>query len=72
MVRKNVLRLPRRVASQAALSPLVYQGVIDDNLRPVVTVNEGIVSGNVRRTFVDDPNEFSRWRIQLGVRYFLD
>ena len=62
----------RQVASQAALSPLVYQGATDATGRPLVTVNNEIITGAVRRTFVDDISEYSRWRIQLGVRYFMD
>jgi hypothetical protein len=59
----------RQVASQAALNPLTCTTspcTIDDSGRPELSFN------GVQRTFTDDLSEFSRWRIQLGIRYFMD
>ena len=56
----------RQVASSAALSPLVFTGNYDAQNRPEVTFN------GVEETFVDDLSQYSRWRIQLGIRYFMD
>ncbi len=62
----------RQVANSAALNPLIFTGNIDGNDRPELRVNDAIASGNVTETFVDDLSEFSRWRIQVGIRYFMD
>jgi hypothetical protein len=59
----------RQVASQAALNPLTCTTspcTIDANGRPELSFN------GVQETFVDDLSEFSRWRIQFGLRYFMD
>jgi hypothetical protein len=69
---ENVLNLidsswgVRQQASSAALSPLTFTGNYDAQNRPEVTFN------GVKETFTDDQSQFSRWRIQLGARYFLD
>ncbi|MDP2470989.1 MAG: TonB-dependent receptor [Candidatus Palauibacterales bacterium] len=59
----------RQVASSAALNPLActtFPCTIDAAGRPEVSFN------GVQETFVDDLGEYSRWRIQLGIRYFMD
>jgi hypothetical protein len=61
----------RQVASSAALNPLIFTGNIDGN-EPEFLVNDAIASGALTETFEDDLGEFSRWRIQLGIRYFMD
>jgi len=69
---ENVLNLVssswgvRQVANPAATNPLAFTGNIDASGRPELTFN------GVQETFVDDLSEFSRWRIQVGARYFLD
>ena len=55
----------RQVATAAATNPLsVVPGTEGEN--PVFTFNM------IDRTFVDDLNEFSRWRIQLGLQYLFN
>jgi len=61
----------RQVANPAALNPLIFTGNIDGN-DPEFLVNDAIASGAVTETFEDDLGEFSRWRIQFGIRYFMD
>lgn len=61
----------RKVANSAALNPLIFTGNIDGD-DPEFLVNDAIASGAVTETFEDDLSEFSRWRIQIGARYFLD
>ena len=59
----------RQVANSAALNPLActtFPCTIDGAGRPELSFN------GVQNTFVDDLSEFSRWRIQLGIRYFMD
>jgi len=55
----------RQVASPAATSPLKLDS-FDSNGDPVFIFN------GVKKTFVDDPSLFSRWRMQLGLRYFFE
>ena len=62
----------RQIANNAALNPLIFTGNIDGNDRPELVVNDAIASGNLTETFEDDLSQFSRWRIQLGIRYFMD
>lgn len=62
----------RQVANTAALNPLIFTGNIDAGGRPELVVNEAIASGALTETFEDDPGRYSRWRIQLGLRYFMD
>jgi hypothetical protein len=58
----------RQVASSAALNPLActsFPCTIENGM-PELSFN------GVQQTFVDDLSETSRWRIQLGIRYFMD
>jgi hypothetical protein len=55
----------RQVASAAATSPLVLDGFNGDG-EPIFTFN------GVKETFVDDPSLFSRWQMQVGLRYFFE
>jgi hypothetical protein len=55
----------RKVASALAQTPLTHTGAFEDGY-PVVSFS------GVQETFVDDPSEFSRWTIQVGLRYLLD
>jgi len=55
----------RQVADSRATNPLTFTGAFEDGY-PVVSFS------GVEETFIDDPGEFSRWRIQVGARYFLD
>lgn len=56
----------RKVASSSATKPLELVG-FDDNGNP-----EFNYVANVTETFIDDPGLFSRWRMQLGIRYFFE
>ena len=62
----------RKVASAAATSPLRHvtdadgAGVYDPNGGPVLNFT------GPSETFIDDPGLFSRWRAQLGLRYFFE
>ena len=59
----------RQVANSAATNPLActtFPCTIDGAGRPELSFN------GVQNTFVDDLSEFSRWRIQFGIRYFMD
>lgn len=54
----------RQVASASALSPLRLDvDGFDGNGEPVFNFTGPAV------TFIDDPGEYSRWRIQIGLRY---
>ncbi len=63
----------RKIANPAATSPLT---LIPDDLE-TPDVNEGWTTGGEpilkftgpEETFMDDPSEFSRWRMQIGLRY---
>jgi len=54
----------RKIASAAATSPLRFTGNFDANGAPIFNFT------GPKRTFIDDPSIFSRWRAQLGLRYF--
>jgi len=54
----------RKIASSSATSPLRLSG-FDTNGAPVFNFT------GPARTFIDDPSIYSRWRMQLGLRYFL-
>ncbi|MGD8306228.1 MAG: TonB-dependent receptor [Ignavibacteria bacterium] len=56
----------RKVASSSATKPLELVG-FDANGNP-----EFNYVANVTETFIDDPGLFSRWRMQLGIRYFFE
>ncbi len=62
----------RQVASAAATSPL--STVLDENgLVQYNSENQPLVSFNgVQETFVDDPSLFSRWQMQIGLRYMFN
>lgn len=62
----------RKVASAAATSPLRL--VTDENGIPQFDVNGAPVLNftGPSETFIDDPSVFSRWRAQLGLRYFFE
>jgi hypothetical protein len=54
----------RKIASAAATSPLRFTGNFDADGAPIFNFT------GPKRTFIDDPSIFSRWRAQLGLRYF--
>lgn len=54
----------RKVASASATSPLTLTG-FDLNGAPVFNFT------GPSQTFIDDPSLFSRWQVQLGLRYML-
>ncbi len=56
----------REVASATATVPLEHTG-FDDNGAPTFNYK-----ANATETFVDDPGLFSRWQMQVGLRYFFD
>jgi hypothetical protein len=62
----------RKVASAAATSPL--RAVLDANGVPTFDANGAPILNftGPAETFIDDPNVFSRWRAQLGLRYFFE
>jgi hypothetical protein len=62
----------RKVASSAATSPL--RAVLDANGVPTFDANGAPILNftGPAETFIDDPNVFSRWRAQLGLRYFFE
>lgn len=55
----------RKVASVSATSPLTWVR-FDNAGEPVFNFT------GPSRTFIDDPSLFSRWRAQIGLRYFFD
>jgi hypothetical protein len=55
----------RKVASAAATSPLTMVGR-DANDEPLFNFT------GPDKTYVDDPNLYSRWRAQVGLRYFFN
>ncbi len=55
----------RKVASSAATSPLTLTG-FDPSGAPTFNYT------GPTETFIDDPSVFSRWRAQLGLRYFFE
>jgi hypothetical protein len=55
----------RKVANSAATSPLRLTG-FDTSGAPVFNFT------GPAETFIDDPSVFSRWRAQLGLRYFFE
>lgn len=56
----------RKVASSSATTPLELVGFNADG-EP-----EFNYTANLTETFIDDPGVFSRWRMQLGLRYFFE
>ena len=68
----------RQVATSAATSPLKLSTGREDPMTgdplPAFTP-EGdpiLEFPGVTETFIDDPNLFSRWQMQLGIRYFFE
>ncbi len=63
----------RKVANSAATSPLELTRFDED---PNNNIPDGAPVFNFRnaapQTFVDDPSIFSRWQMQLGLRYFFE
>ncbi|HKU61317.1 MAG TPA: carboxypeptidase regulatory-like domain-containing protein [Gemmatimonadales bacterium] len=61
----------RKIASSTATSPL--QLTTDANGVPQFDANGAPILNftGPARTFIDDPSVYSRWRMQLGLRYFL-
>lgn len=55
----------RKVASGAATIPLTLTRFNSDGV-PVFNYN------GATETFIDDPSLFSRWRMQLGIKYFFN
>ncbi|HEX6107607.1 MAG TPA: TonB-dependent receptor [Gemmatimonadales bacterium] len=62
----------RKVASAAATSPL--RAVLDANGLPTFDANGNPILNftGPAETYIDDPSVFSRWRAQLGLRYFFE
>jgi hypothetical protein len=62
----------RKTASSAATSPLRL--VTDAGGVPQFDVNGAPILNftGPSETFIDDPSLFSRWRAQLGLRYFFE
>jgi hypothetical protein len=58
----------RRVANPLATTPLEVTGWTD-GLEPILKFNALDGNGDVIDTFVDDPGPFSRWGLQVGIRY---
>ena len=56
----------RKVASASATSPLTFTGAFDGAGAPIFNFT------GPAETFIDDPGTLSRWRAQLGLRYFFD
>lgn len=52
----------RKVANPLATTPLEVTGWTDDG-EPILKFS------GVEETFVDDPGPFSRWGLQVGLRY---
>ena len=56
----------RQVANSAATSPLQFVK-FNTSGAPVFKFNT-----NLKRTFQDDPGIFSRWQMQVGIRYIFN
>jgi hypothetical protein len=56
----------RQVADARATSPLQLTG-FDSEGEPTFNFDT-----NVKNTFVDDPGIFSRWQMQVGLRYLFN
>jgi hypothetical protein len=56
----------RKIADPAATSPLTFLNRFDAAGRPVFNFT------GPERTFIDDPDLLSRWRAQIGVKYFFE
>lgn len=64
----------RKVASAAATSPLEF--VTDPNTDAPIFTAEGepqfYFKGTATETYINDPGILSRWRAQIGLRYFFN
>jgi hypothetical protein len=58
----------RKVANPLATTPLELTGWTDDG-EPILKFNALNENGDVIDTFFDDPGPFSRWGLQIGLRY---
>jgi len=56
----------RKVANARATSPLQVVGQ-DANKNPILNFDPSL-----KETFVDDPSLFSRWQMQIGIRYLFN
>jgi hypothetical protein len=54
----------RKIANSAATSPIELAGFDEDN-QPTFNYK-----GTATTTYVDDPGIYSRWQMQVGLRYF--
>jgi hypothetical protein len=61
----------RKVARTAATTPLTFTR-FDANGAPVFNFLGADPADPLTETFIDDPGLLSRWRIQLGLRYFFN
>ena len=57
----------REIANTAAKTPLVFTGNFDAAGNPMLQF-----PGTTTKTFLDDASIVSRWRAQLGVKYFFN
>jgi hypothetical protein len=58
----------RKIVNTAARTPLVFTGQFDPATgKPIVQY-----PGVAKETFIDDPSLLSRWRMQIGLRYFFN
>ena len=68
----------RQVATSAATRPLELVEFDTDPANsipdgaPVFNFNGADPANPLTETFIDDPNLFSRWQMQLGIRYFFE
>lgn len=58
----------RKVANPLATTPLEVTGWTDGG-EPILKFNALDENGDVIDTFFDDPGPFSRWGLQVGIRY---
>ena len=57
----------REIANTGAKTPLVFTGNFDPSGNPILQF-----PGTATKTFLDDASLVSRWRAQLGVKYFFN
>jgi hypothetical protein len=62
----------RKVASAAATSPLLLVGAPSTTPTFNYTGPGSQASGVPNGTFIEDPSILSRWRAQIGLRYYLN
>jgi hypothetical protein len=56
----------RKIADPTATSPLRFTNTFDGSGNPIFNFT------GPSKTFIDDPDLLSRWRAQLGVKYFFE